>query len=312
MTDRTPVELLRDLLGPGRSSGRAQTAHVCPAHDDRRPSLDVREGADGRALVLCRAGCATVDVLAALGLREHVLFPDTPLDRPGAVAEPPLLEPMKVETFVQEAHELLLFGPDAGPARRWLRGRGVTGDDVRRHRLGLGPGMPDGRTAFGRLAGRILYRCGPSHLEGRVCGELKCYRRDRKYQSEGPKRPWGIDDLDPSRSVVLVEGPFDRIALERHDVRAVALRGKTLQSRWAGVLAGQQIRMAYVCLDGDTTRDDRQKVCRSLRRAGVAPIVVVGFEDDPGALLDLDDDQAWPALLAAMANHPESLRGAAA
>jgi hypothetical protein len=35
----------------------------CPAHDDRRPSLSVREGADGRVLVWCFAGCPTEDVV---------------------------------------------------------------------------------------------------------------------------------------------------------------------------------------------------------------------------------------------------------
>jgi hypothetical protein len=47
----------------------------CPAHDDRSPSLAVREGADHRALVWCHAGCDTEDVIAALGLQWADLFP---------------------------------------------------------------------------------------------------------------------------------------------------------------------------------------------------------------------------------------------
>jgi len=47
----------------------------CPAHDDREPSLAVSEGADGRALLHCHAGCATRDVIAALGLTWSDLFP---------------------------------------------------------------------------------------------------------------------------------------------------------------------------------------------------------------------------------------------
>jgi hypothetical protein len=44
----------------------------------RRPpsSLSVGEGEDGRALVWCRAGCDTGDVLAALGLTFRDLFPN--------------------------------------------------------------------------------------------------------------------------------------------------------------------------------------------------------------------------------------------
>lgn len=40
----------------------------CPAHEDRTPSLAVSDGRDGRVLIRCWAGCATRDVLAALGL----------------------------------------------------------------------------------------------------------------------------------------------------------------------------------------------------------------------------------------------------
>ena len=47
----------------------------CPAHDDARPSLSIRE-ADDRLLVHCWAGCRTGDVLAALGLGYADLFND--------------------------------------------------------------------------------------------------------------------------------------------------------------------------------------------------------------------------------------------
>lgn len=43
----------------------------CPAHDDRRPSLSINEGEDGRVLVRCHAGCdqsAVIDALKGLGL----------------------------------------------------------------------------------------------------------------------------------------------------------------------------------------------------------------------------------------------------
>lgn len=46
----------------------------CPAHDDKDPSLSIKEGNDGRVLLLCRAGCATDSVIAALGLTYADLF----------------------------------------------------------------------------------------------------------------------------------------------------------------------------------------------------------------------------------------------
>ena len=49
---------------------------LCPAHEDRRPSLSIAEGDDRRALVDCHAGCDTKDVVAAIGLTMPDLFPD--------------------------------------------------------------------------------------------------------------------------------------------------------------------------------------------------------------------------------------------
>ena len=48
----------------------------CPAHDDKKPSLGVRELDDGRLLVRCYAGCATEDILDALGFVFADLYPE--------------------------------------------------------------------------------------------------------------------------------------------------------------------------------------------------------------------------------------------
>jgi putative DNA primase/helicase len=58
---------LADALG-GRRVGGARMA-CCPAHNDRTPSLSIRESKDGKVLVRCRAGCGQRDVIAALRAR---------------------------------------------------------------------------------------------------------------------------------------------------------------------------------------------------------------------------------------------------
>jgi hypothetical protein len=55
--------------GPGRWLAR------CPAHDDKSPSLSVRECDDGVVLLHDFGGCDSADVLAALGLELKDLFP---------------------------------------------------------------------------------------------------------------------------------------------------------------------------------------------------------------------------------------------
>lgn len=47
----------------------------CPAHDDKNPSMSVRETADERVLVHCHAGCSVEEIVGAVGLSLEDLFP---------------------------------------------------------------------------------------------------------------------------------------------------------------------------------------------------------------------------------------------
>jgi len=49
---------------------------ACPAHEDKSPSLAVRQVEDGRILLHCFGGCSVHDVLVAVGMDMADLFPD--------------------------------------------------------------------------------------------------------------------------------------------------------------------------------------------------------------------------------------------
>src|SRR5262249_17562014 len=53
----------------------------CPAHEDRTPSLGVKEGEDGRALIKCQAGCEPEAIVKALGLSMADLFAEADVER---------------------------------------------------------------------------------------------------------------------------------------------------------------------------------------------------------------------------------------
>jgi hypothetical protein len=57
-----------------RRSGDSWMAK-CPAHTDKNPSLSIKEGSDGRALLKCFAGCENDAILSALGMKWADLFP---------------------------------------------------------------------------------------------------------------------------------------------------------------------------------------------------------------------------------------------
>lgn len=67
---------LLDRLEGVRQTGTGRWIARCPAHEDRSPSLSIRETDDGRILVHDFAGCDVQSVLSAVGLSLSDLFPD--------------------------------------------------------------------------------------------------------------------------------------------------------------------------------------------------------------------------------------------
>jgi len=71
----TTADHLIERLEGAQETGSNRWIARCPGHNDRTPSLAIRQLDDGRVLVHCFAGCGTADVLAAVGLSLSDLFP---------------------------------------------------------------------------------------------------------------------------------------------------------------------------------------------------------------------------------------------
>jgi hypothetical protein len=71
------AEKLLPRLDHVRETGHGKYVACCPAHEDRSPSLAIKDCSDGRVLVHCFAGCETEDVLSAIGLTFADLMPES-------------------------------------------------------------------------------------------------------------------------------------------------------------------------------------------------------------------------------------------
>src|SRR5688572_22765026 len=69
----TLSEVVSRLTKP-KKTGKGFNA-LCPAHDDKSPSLSIFEG-DYRTVLHCFAGCSEDAILNAIGLEKADLFPD--------------------------------------------------------------------------------------------------------------------------------------------------------------------------------------------------------------------------------------------
>lgn len=70
------VQTLLSRLDRVKQTGRGRWVARCPAHDDKNPSLAIRETDDGKVLVHCFAECSIYDVLFSVDMKVQDLFPD--------------------------------------------------------------------------------------------------------------------------------------------------------------------------------------------------------------------------------------------
>lgn len=71
------IESLISRLEKVRATGPGTWLACCPAHEDRSPSLSIRES-QGVILLHCFAGCAVDSVVSAVGMKIDDLFPPKP------------------------------------------------------------------------------------------------------------------------------------------------------------------------------------------------------------------------------------------
>jgi len=112
----TAADTLLARLERVRTTGPDSWVASCPAHEDRRPSLSVRQ-VDDRVLVHCWAGCGALDVVAAVGLSLADLFERQPeIETPTRRRRPPL--PSSRELVALLEHDLAVIDCAAGKLRR--------------------------------------------------------------------------------------------------------------------------------------------------------------------------------------------------
>lgn len=72
-----PIDIFLGPLERVQKRQHGQWSARCPAHQDKGPSLSIRETNGGAVLIHCFAGCSVNSVVGALGLRMSDLFPPT-------------------------------------------------------------------------------------------------------------------------------------------------------------------------------------------------------------------------------------------
>lgn len=77
MAAANPIDSLLHRLDKVKQNGKGKWLALCPAHDDKTPSLSIKETDDGTILLKCWAGCPAVDIVHGISLELRDLFPRT-------------------------------------------------------------------------------------------------------------------------------------------------------------------------------------------------------------------------------------------
>lgn len=112
-----------------KKTGGGRWLACCPAHDDRHPSMTIRELDDGTVLLHCFSGCGAQEILGAVGLDFSDLFPEKPQDR--ASIKKPFNAHDVLEAIAQETAFVQIF------ASNIKRGIDVTEADKSRFNVAM-------------------------------------------------------------------------------------------------------------------------------------------------------------------------------
>lgn len=87
-TTEDNLGLLLSQLTKVKPNGRGQYIACCPSHNDRHPSLAIRQTDDGKILLKCFAGCSAYEIVSAVGLSLNDLFPPREANHSAPIKNP--------------------------------------------------------------------------------------------------------------------------------------------------------------------------------------------------------------------------------
>jgi 5S rRNA maturation endonuclease (ribonuclease M5) len=234
----TPLETVELALERAGCRRQRPGQWTCPSHEDRKASLSVKEGRDGRVLLTCHAnsGCTIESITAALGLEMRELFPAKPDQGSGDDWTP--AGPAIATYLYTDAKGKTLFGVCRTADKQFPQWRP---DPSKKHGRAWKLTDSDGKP----LVRRVLYRL-----------------------------PKVLAAIEAGKPVYVVEGEKDVHALEGADVTATCNPGGAGKWRADYTRTLQGATVIIVADDDDAGRAHARIVARKLTEAG-CPVRVV-------------------------------------
>ncbi len=264
-----PVDLVLDRLEGVKERDKGYQA-LCPAHEDREPSLSVSEGEEGKAILNCFAGCEAEEIVASIGLKMKDLFV-----RRNGHEKFLRSTPQKTTATVQPC-TLENYSAAKGLPAEFLQKLGLRDQNYRKRPAAV----------------RIPYR----DADGQEIAVR--YRTALEKSEEGDERfrwragdkahlygLWRMEAIRKAGYVVLVEGESDAQTLWYHGISALGIPGaNNWKPEWSEHLEG--IERIYVVIEPDQGGDKlREKLSASSLRDRLHVVDLGEHKDASGLYL---------------------------
>jgi len=281
MVNHLLVNLVNNVLGPGKATSGANYSYHCPFCHHRKPKLEInfRENEEGlnswHCWVCNRKGKKLITLFKAIDAPQHRI------DELGSYVKISFHDKsqIKEDTLSLPKEFKSLFNADTKDvtvrqALRYLKDRGIGQLDILRYGLGY--------CDKGRYKDMIII---PSYDESGTVN----YFVGRNF---GPgtvkyKNPSFSKNIVPfellvnwDSPIVLCEGTFDAMAIRRN---AIPLLGKTLPEKLMKKIVSSKVKQVFIALDKDAQKQ-ALSYCETLLNHGKEVFLVDLEEKDPSEL----------------------------
>lgn len=118
------IDNLLSRLSKAKRTGKDSYIACCPAHDDKNPSMTIREIEPDKILLHCFAGCSVEEITGSVGLSIGDIMPDSAPDKIRKPSAVPFNPRDVLECISSDAHLICLFISDV------TKGKEITGAEA--------------------------------------------------------------------------------------------------------------------------------------------------------------------------------------
>jgi len=265
------------VLGKSHKRARHNYAFNCPFCNHRKPKLEVlmitdENGQNPWECWVCHTRGRTIkSLLRQLRVPKEQAQPILSLIRKG---EKVFYEVEEALTLPEEYQPLWEASPQsviANKIKQYLYNRGLSDYEIKRYRIGY--------CTSGDYSGRIIV---PSYDENNTLNFFtgRTYE-DSYYKYKNPSTSRDLiffeNSINWELPLVLVEGPFDAMAVKRN---AVPILGKTLSKSLIKKIIVNKVKDIYIALDKDALKE-AITFCKKFLDMGINVFMVDMDDKDP-------------------------------